>query len=287
MESIPTPDLHTPDELLANASAMYQSGNPKLFRGAILESITALEAFVQKTVFSSLRGKIDPLLVTLLEEKTRMDFDSRLSVLTPVATGLPINKSHKLWNDYKKAKEIRNKVVHSGRKVTENDVSSVMETVRDWLSYLSSTVEFETVLLDFKRWVEQNTALSIQNEAQATQLVIQFFQQINAASAALEVEITIEGARRRADVVLDFGPRKVLVETRFLRDSRNIGNVIDTAVGLVDQMRKAANIQQACVIAFVKRTATAIPDGVRRHHDGEIISVAIHVGMLKMHVENA
>lgn len=278
MPPVPTAELHTPDELLANAKAMYDSGDEKLFRGAILESITALEAFVHRTVFISLQVKLDPLLVTWLEEKTRMDFDSRLSVLAPVATGLPINKSSDLWVAYKKAKDIRNKVVHSGRKVTANDVAMVMETVRVWLSYLASTVELETALLDLKRWVEEKTVLSIQNEAQATQLVVQFFQQTKAASATLEAEIIAGGHRRRADLVLDFGPRKVLVETRFARDVKNFRNVINDAVSQADMLRKAANIQQACVIVFVKRATVSIPSKVERYHNGEIFSVALQVG---------
>jgi hypothetical protein len=278
MPAIPAADLHTPDELLANATAMYTSGDPKLFRGAILESIAALESFVHQTVFSSLRGKLDSELVTWLEDKTRMDFDSRLSVLAPVATGLPIDKTSKLWDGYKKAKDIRNKVVHSGRKVTPTDVTSVMEIVREWLSYLSSTVELETALLHLKRWVEQRTGVTIQNEAQATQLVIQFFQQSKTASAIVQAEITSDRHRRWADVILDFGPRKVLVETKFVRDSRTVRNVIQDAVNQVDQLRKAAKIQQACVFIFMKRTAAHMPEKVERHYGGEIFSVAIQVG---------
>ncbi len=116
---IPSADLHTPDELLANATAMFSSGDSTLFRGAILESITALEAFVHRTVFNSLQSKLDPLLVTWLDEKTRMDFGSRLSVLTPVATGLPIDKSSRFWIAYKKAKDIRKKSSTPGGKLPQ------------------------------------------------------------------------------------------------------------------------------------------------------------------------
>lgn len=277
MAPIPIADLHTPDELLANASAMYTSGDAKLFRGAILESITALEAFVQRTVFRSLESRLDPMLVKWLEEKTKMDFDSRLAVLTPVATGLSIDKSSQLWDGYKKAKEIRNKVVHSGRKVTANDVESVMNTVREWLSYLSSTVELEVVLLALKRWVEQSGKVSIENETQASQLVAQYFQQTAAATTTVEVEINTGGRRRSADMVLDFGPRKVLVETKFPRFANNVRNVIRDAVDQADDLRKAANIGQACVISFLKKRPTGVPETVERHKNGEIFSIAIEV----------
>jgi hypothetical protein len=277
MATIPTADLHTPDELLENASAMYVSGDPKLFRGAILEAITALEAFVQQTVFRSLEGRFDPLLVKWLEEKTRMDFDSRLSVLTPVATGLPIDKASKLWDGYKKAKEIRNKVVHSGRRVTPNDVELVMATVRDWLSYLSSTVELEAALLDLKRWVEQRAQLSIINEAQATQLVVQYFQETEAARTAVEVQVGSDGRRRWADLILEFGSRQVLVETKFARNARNVLNVIRDAVEQTDTLRKAAKISQACVIVFLSNRPDGVSDTVERHKGGEILSIAIVV----------
>lgn len=206
-----------------------------------------------------------------------MDFDSRLSVLTPVATGLPIDKSSQLWDGYKKAKEIRNKVVHSGRKVTAADVELVMATVRDWLSYLGSTVELEAVLIALKRWVEQSSTISIENEAQANQLVARYFNRTAAAKTTVEVEINSGGRRHRADMILDFGPRKVLVETKFPRIANNVRNVIRDAVEQADALRKAANIGQACVIAFLRKRPDGVSEAVERHKGGEILSVAIEV----------
>ena len=256
---------------------MYASGDPKLFRGAILESIAALEAFVQRTVFRSLEGRLDPLLVRWLEEKTKMDFDSRLSVLTPVATGLPIDKSSQLWNGYKKAKEIRNKVVHSGQKVTTKDVDLVIATVRDWLSYLGSTVELEAVLLDLRRWVEKSSTLSIENEAQAIQLVTKYFRQAPVAKTTVEVEVNSGGRRHLTDMILDFGPRKVLVETKFPQVGTNVRNVIMDAVEKADTLRNTENVGQACVIAFLRKRPAGVSETVERHKGGEILSIAIEV----------
>jgi hypothetical protein len=276
MCQIPAAELHTPDELLANAISMQASGDTKLFRGAILEAITALEAFVQKTVFKSLEGKLDPILVKWLEDKTKMDFDSRLSILAPVATGLQVDKKSTLWDDYKKAKEIRNKVVHSGRKVSEKDVESVIATVRDWLSYLGSTVELETVLLNFKRWAESRQ-IAIENEAQATHLICRFFQQTGAAAAEAEVQVMVGHERLSADLVLDFGPRKVLVETKYVRDGHNPQKVTRETVEQVDLLRRAAQIGQACIIIFLKGKSFPIADGLERHHNGEIVSIVVRV----------
>jgi hypothetical protein len=52
-----------------------------------LEAITALEVFVDRGVFSLLEEQVDPLLVRWLKQRTRTDFESRLSVLAPVALG--------------------------------------------------------------------------------------------------------------------------------------------------------------------------------------------------------
>lgn len=51
----------------------------------MLEAITALEAYVERTIFGLLEVTMDPQLVHWLAERTRMDFDARLGVLTPVA----------------------------------------------------------------------------------------------------------------------------------------------------------------------------------------------------------
>ena len=88
-------DLHTPEELLAGAEALLMSTDQgltravdqQLMRPVVLEAITALEAFVHDRVFTRLREHMDPTLVDWLEKKTRTDFDSRLSILAPLALG--------------------------------------------------------------------------------------------------------------------------------------------------------------------------------------------------------
>lgn len=87
----PAADLHSPEELLATAEALVALGDPQMYRAAVLEAITALESCVALTVFERLELLLDPLLVQWLRDHTRMDFDSRLSVLTPVATGRPVD----------------------------------------------------------------------------------------------------------------------------------------------------------------------------------------------------
>ena len=55
-----TAKLHSPSELLNNAYLLLATENPKFMRSAILESMSALEAFVQNTVFPLLEQKLDP-----------------------------------------------------------------------------------------------------------------------------------------------------------------------------------------------------------------------------------
>jgi hypothetical protein len=89
-------DLHTPSELLVAAHKLFDAGDVHLLRPAVLEAMTCLESYVQAVVFKALSNKLDPLLVKWLEDKTRMDFDTRLHLLTPIATGHPITKEGSL-----------------------------------------------------------------------------------------------------------------------------------------------------------------------------------------------
>ncbi len=133
------PQQHTPSELLETAQKLLDSRKPELYRAAILGAITALEGLVHVTVFGALESQFDPLFVDWLRDKTRFDFDSRLSPLTQVATGLPISKNSKLWNRYKKAKELRNQVTHSGRKVTLEEAKTVLSTIFEWMDYIQQS----------------------------------------------------------------------------------------------------------------------------------------------------
>jgi hypothetical protein len=203
-------EFHSPSELLAGAAALLASPDPRMMRVVVLEAITALEAFIHATVFALLESKMDPLLVKWLEDKTRMDFDSRLSVLTPVATGQRVDTKSALWNDYKKAKEIRNKVTHGGRKVTREEAKSVFETVRRWMAFLNSTAELDLALVELKRELE--TAPSpITNERDGVLAVQEFFQRTRNANAVLEPTLPAG----KADLVLTFDPYRVVVEVKF------------------------------------------------------------------------
>jgi hypothetical protein len=97
-----------------------------------------------------------------------------LSVLAPVAIGHSIDKKTKLWNDYKKARKIRNKIVHSGTRVSVEDARFVIDTVYDWLAYLGSRIGLELSLLRLKSYVETNK-ITVSSEQAAVSLVREYF----------------------------------------------------------------------------------------------------------------
>lgn len=128
----------TAAQLLRNAEHLLESGDPMTVRASVFEAVTALEAYVSELVFSHLPQKVGDSLSKWLEEKTRMDFDTRLAVLIPIATGLPVDKKARLWDEYKKAKEVRNRIAHTGRSVPQAQARKVIDTVYEWLNYLGS-----------------------------------------------------------------------------------------------------------------------------------------------------
>ena len=240
----PSP-VHTPDELLTGARRLLESGDPIVLRAAVLEAITALESFVHQRVFAALRERIDPLLVKWLEDKTKMDFDSRLSVFTPIATGIAIDQSAELWARYKDAKQLRNAVTHSGRKVTPAEATKVLETVRDWLAYLASSAELDAALGQFKREVEAGH-IRVSDGRSASEAIGRYFSTSSPAHVALEQDV---GRGVRADVVLRFGPRLAVIETKFLRHARTLSR-IDEGVKQLESLMSQAGADRGALVVF-------------------------------------
>lgn len=266
-------DVHTPEELLETAEYYFSLKSPKANRVAVFEAIVALESFVQRVVFSSLQTTMDPLLVKWLEDKTKMDFDSRLSVLTPVATGLPVDKQAGLWNAYRKAKEIRNKVSHSGHPVSDQEAGFVIDTVCSWLAYLGSTVELEVALLEMRAHIREQR-LAIHSQTDAQKAVADYFVSTRAAKAYMETSPELEKIPRRADFILKFGPYLVLFETKFLSEPssfRRLLSAVEQAHVLVDER---SNIRGVVVLVQSGRLEPGVPV-IQRHHGGTILSVVV------------
>jgi len=129
----------SPADLLDTAERLFEAGdgNQSMYRAAVLEAVTALEAAVQNLAFVALENKVGKDLADWMEEKTRMDFDTRLGLFVPIATGLKVDKKDRLWSEYKKAKDIRNKVTHAGRRVSRTQARNVIDAVYGWIEYLN------------------------------------------------------------------------------------------------------------------------------------------------------
>lgn len=222
-----------------------EAQDPVVLRAAVLEAITALEAFVHQRVFAALRERLDPLLVTWLEEKTKMDFDSRLSVLTPIATGLPVDQQAHLWSRYKRAKALRNAVTHSGRKVSSVEANKVLDTVHDWLAYLASSAEVDAALAAFKRKVEAGE-LPVHDQSSASLALSSYFSQSLPAQAAVQHDL---GRGIRADVLLRFAERLVVIEVKFLRRG-STRERIDDGLRQLEFLMEKANADRGALVVF-------------------------------------
>ncbi len=270
-DRLPTPELHTPEELLTAAEALLASANPDLFRAVVLEAISALEVYVHQTVFRALEGRLDPLLVKWLESKTQMDFDSRLSVIAPIATGQPVDKSASLWLDYQKAKRTRNKVTHEGRRVSRDEAAFTLETVRRWLAYLGSTASVETALAGLKRYVESQN-IPVGRGHQAERLVFSYFEQTEPATAAREML----SPRSRYDLQLRFGEEVVAFEIK-----RTPAKRIDLELYCLQTARQVAmavheeGLSRGAVVCFTAGEITEAYSRVRTLEKGVISLVVI------------
>lgn len=264
-------DLHTPEELLYSAQALLDAGNNQLMRAVVLEANAALETFVKRTVFGALRGKMDERLVKLLEEKTKMDLDNRLNPLASIATGQNVTSGDALWDKYKKARSIRNEVVHNGRKVSKNDAQFVLSTVYEWLAFLGSTAEVEVALLGLKARLEESPVI-IESEMDATQIILDYFQSTKAATGNLEVALL---GRHRADLILQFGRYKVLIETKFIRDSTSLDSILENAVRQVSQMLNQSAISRGVIVLFHRGPIPDIYASSRTFDDGKVLMVLI------------
>ncbi|MHB1317748.1 MAG: nuclease-related domain-containing protein [Anaerolineae bacterium] len=269
----PVNELHTPEELLANAEYLLAMHDPKTTRAAVLEAVTALEAYVRDVVFSVLPHRIDPLLVKWLEDKTKMDFQCRLSILTPIATGSPVDKQSRLWQDYMQAREIRNAVTHAGRKVSVEKARFVLRTVHAWLAYIGSTAELERVLIGLKSWLE--TCSPVRSGWDAEREVSDYLEKSTPAKIYRDHPIPLGSRGVRADVVLQFGTRLVLVEIKYLTSPATLSSLHSAVERLVGMMTASPQITQGAAVLIHDGPIEAGVPEISRHHAGRVLAVVI------------
>jgi len=210
-------DHLTAAELLQTAEKLFSFGEANMYRASVLEAITALEASVKAIAFPALESRVGKELATWLEDKTRMDFDTRLSILIPVATGLKVNKQDRLWSDYKKAKETRNKVTHAGTKVTRNQARFVIDTVYEWIEYLKQAQESKEQRSEPTRTPVELLGRLIQASARLERVIYSAIKKNNPREELLRQRVyPIEELYR-----LNLVDQQIFQELRVLRDLRN------------------------------------------------------------------
>lgn len=128
-------DTVSVEQLLQNAEDLVAHEH---YRAAIMEAMTALEERANQVVFESLKTRkgLPTNLVKWLKDKTKYNFDDKLHPIGEFALGKPISKGERLWNDYKKARDLRNKVSHTAQRIDEQEARSVIQTVKEWLYFL-------------------------------------------------------------------------------------------------------------------------------------------------------
>ena len=180
-------------------------------RAAVLEAITALEAFVHKTVFGLLERTYDPLLVTWLKARTQSDFESRLFVLTPVG-GTPGRQGVSAMEGLRRSQGHSEQSHPYREEGLPSRSRFVLATVRSWLAYLGSTAEVALALDGLKTYIE-SAGILIANEAAAERVVHQYFER---TSPAVVAQPRIADGRK-ADLLLDYGDETVVVEIKLVR----------------------------------------------------------------------
>ena len=244
--------LHTPEELLKNAEELFATNNPKMYRASILEAITALEAFVEETVFKTLDKLLDPILVKWLRDRSKMDFDSRLGVFTPLATGIEIDKDQILWKNYKEAKKIRNKITHTGAVAQREQAKFVIDTVYAWLAHLGSTSELKASFLDFKYLVEQKKII-VNSGQQGVKALADYFQGSAAVIGQpdLEKDMVLKTSKIKYDLLLEIGTELIVVEVKYLVNSR--ANIFNPSWNFNDHIINASLLQVNLFKSLLKR----------------------------------
>jgi len=258
-------ELLSPLELLRSAKALSLSGKEEYLRPAVLEAISCLEIYVQTVVFRELRSKLDSPLVKLLQDKTRNDFDSRLSILVPIATGLQVDKQSELWGRYKTAKTIRNNVTHAGTRVTQKDTEFVIATVEAWLTYLASTISLQLRLQELREKVE-NGIVTVTSERAALELIQEHLSPLGDFP---QIEFVTQGM---TDAVFTVGQYCIAVNITFieLKTLRSLKKIHADSNGLPDIFSHG--------VSLVFNRGDRIPDelAVKTSDDGRVITIIIN-----------
>lgn len=261
----PKPDLHTPEELLAGATVLLASDDDQLMRPAVLEALAALESYVHKIVFPLLSQKFSLQFTQWLESRTKMNFEDRLAQLVPLVTDLKINKKSLLWSRYQSSKIVRNKVAHSGQRITRAEAREAIDMVKEWMAFLGSTAEVDLSLLGLKKYLE-NSSVSIKDEREAINLVQKYYKK---TSPAINIEQHKALSNYMADIVLSYDAYNALIEVKFSKLS-NIHSSIEQVNKLAAEANRIPerNVYRPIIIFFTEEPLPAIYKSIQNMKHG-------------------
>jgi hypothetical protein len=265
-------DIHTPAEILDNAYSLLKSDKPEFMRSVVLESLSALEAYVQDTIFPLLESKMDLLFVKWLKDKTKSDFDSRMDQAVPLALNIRVDKGESLWREYKEAREIRNKVAHHNHITTKAEAMKVVKTVEAWLSYLGSHGGVDLSLAKLKLHIE---ALLSEgrlpfNESKIVDIITTYYGD-KLASTQMAREVNVKGYR--ADLVLDFGEYKTLFEIKMAK--RHVEDSILQLETLRSNLIEPSKYRMVLVMLTESGVPRAYKDVTRINENTSVIFINI------------
>lgn len=267
--------VHNPSELLAGAHSLLERDDPHFNRAAVLEAISALEAYVASVIMNALEQEYPASLVELLKQKTKMDFDSRLSVLVPLATGQDLDKGGQLWQKYKKCKGIRNKVTHIGSVVDYEEAKLTVNTVFEWLSFMGSTAEIDISMLSLKKTIERNPQKysnyqSLENE------LSKFFDITNSYKASFgNLHETPDGKLIESDIEVEIGSKKVVIEVRNLHDRFSIDMQLERASSMVRDLVHSGKFDKGVLLLLCRHEIPEKYESLIRRNSGRISIIPV------------
>lgn len=269
------PQIHAPSDLLAGAESFLEKDDPHFNRAAVLEAISALEAYVGTVIIEALKQQYEDPLIELLKEKTKMDFDSRLGILVPLATGQAVDRNGELWQNYKRCKTIRNKVTHIGSIVSQEEAKLTVKTVYDWLSFMGSTAEIDISMHSLKKAIEREPEKyssygSIEFE------ICRFFGVTKGGNTVVgNYHKMPDGRAIESDIEVEIGNKKVVIEIRNFHDRFSIDLQLDRATSHIRNLLYTGGFDKGVVLLLCRSEIPQKYEELIRQDKGRISIVPV------------
>ncbi len=241
--------LIPPEKLLENAKALLESKNANFLRPAILESITALEVFVQKLIIDELEKIFSKNVKKGIENKTRFSFDDRLDWVLEIVAGKTLKDEKKLWSKMKEVRTIRNKVVHKGITIKRKDAEKTYRLVNSILGFLLAEIEIPRFLEEYKKLIKRR----VRRKEKITERSLGLFLRKKLQEFAvgkLTIERGIKGIR--PDILYKAGDYSFVVELKIVKEIQG-GADLMAMVKNIERVFKSLNLDKIFIIAIMPK----------------------------------